>query len=164
MKTINWGIIGLGNIAYRFSKDFDKIKNARLLAVASKDDNKLQKFGEVFNIEKKFLFKNYQDLVSCNEIDIIYIALPNSLHKKWALEAIENKKNVLVEKPATMNFSEVEEIEQSLKKNNIFFTEAFMYRYHPQINLLLKIIKNNEIGNLVSLKSSFGINLLTKKR
>ena len=45
MKIINWGIIGLGNIAHEFSKAFVKTKNAKLLAIASKDENKLKKFG-----------------------------------------------------------------------------------------------------------------------
>ena len=164
MRTINWGIIGLGNIAYKFSKDFNKIENAKLLAVASKDNNKLKKFGEDFNIEKKFLFQNYQDLVFCNELDIIYIALPNSLHKKWALQAIKNNKHVLVEKPATINFSEAEEIRQSLKENSIFFSEAFMYRFHPQINSIIEMITIDKIGGLLSMESFFGINILSKKK
>ena len=164
MKIVNWGIIGLGNIAYRFSKNFKKVENAKLLAVSSKDDKKLQKFGEEFDIEKKFLFKDYQDLVFCEDIDIIYIALPNSLHKKWALQAIENKKNVLVEKPATINFPDAKEIRNSLKKNSIFFSEAFMYRYHPQINSIIKMIKNGKIGRLLSMESCFGINVLSKKK
>jgi len=164
MKIINWGIIGLGNIAHKFSKDFDKIENAKLLAVASKEDSKLQKFSKEFNIEKKFLFKNYQDLINCDELDIIYIALPNSFHKKWALQAIENKKNVLLEKPFATNFSEALEISNSLKKNKIFFSEAFMYRYHPQIKTIIEIIKNGKIGRLLSMESYFGINILTKKK
>tara|TARA_B100001057_G_C22857077_1_gene953073 strand:+ start:127 stop:1155 length:1029 start_codon:yes stop_codon:yes gene_type:complete len=164
MRRINWGIIGLGNIANKFSKEFDKIGNAKLLAVASKNNYKLKNFGEYFNIEEKFLFKNYQDLINCNDLDIIYIALPNSLHKKWILKAIENKKNVLVEKPATINLSEAMEIKECLKDSKVLFTEAFMYRYHPQINSIIKIIENNKIGNLLSMESSFGINILSKKK
>ena len=114
MKIINWGIIGLGNIAHEFSKAFAKTKNAKLLAIASKNENKLKKFREQFNVELKFSFKNYQDLIDCDEVDIVYIALPNSMHKHWILNAIKNKKNILVEKPATINFSEANEIRDHL--------------------------------------------------
>ena len=138
MKIINWGIIGLGNIAHEFSKAFAKTKNAKLLAIASKDENKLKKFRQQFNVDLKFSFKNYQELIDCDEVDIVYIALPNSLHKQWVLNAIKNKKNILVEKPATINFSEANEIRDHLKKTNIFFSEAFMYRYHPQIQSVIK--------------------------
>ena len=125
MRKINWGIIGLGNIAHEFSKAFDQINNAKLLAISSKDENKLKKFGQQFNVESKFSFKSYQDLINCDEVDIIYIALPNSFHKEWIIKAIENNKNILVEKPATINFHEANEIKECLKKTNIFFSEAF---------------------------------------
>ena len=164
MKKINWGIIGLGNIAHEFSKAFAETNNAKLLAISSKDKNKLKKFKLQFNIDSKFSFNNYQDLINCDEVDIVYIALPNSLHKQWILNAIKNKKNILVEKPATINFSEANEIKDNLKKTNIFFSEAFMYRYHPQIQSVIKIIKDNKIGNLLSMESSFGEDILTKKK
>ena len=164
MKKINWGIIGLGNIAHEFSKAFAETNNAKLLAISSKDENKLKKFKLHYNIESKFSFKNYQDLINCDEVDIVYIALPNSLHKQWILNAIYNKKHVLVEKPATINFSEANEIKDHLKKTNIFFSEAFMYRYHPQIRSLIKIIMDDKIGNLLSMESSFGEDILTKKK
>ena len=164
MKKINWGIIGLGNIAHEFSKAFAETNNAKLLAISSKDENKLKKFRQQFNVESKFSFKNYQDLINCEEVDIVYIALPNSFHKQWILKAIKNNKNILVEKPATVNLSEAREIKEYLKKTNIFFSEAFMYRYHPQTQSVIDIIRNNKIGNLLSMKTSFGINILTKKK
>ena len=163
MKKLNWGIIGLGNIAYIFSNAFNEIENARLIAIASKDNKKLKKFSEKFNIEKKFQFEKYQNLLNCNEVDIVYIALPNTLHLDWILEALKCNKNVLVEKPAVTNFAEANEIKNYLGSSNLFFSEAFMYRYHPQIKLILDIIRNNEIGNLLSMKSFYGKDILTKK-
>jgi predicted dehydrogenase len=164
MTKLNWGIIGLGNIAIKFSNAFNDIQNARLLAVASMDSDKLKTFGEKFEIKKKFQFEKYENLLNCNEVDIIYITLPNSLHKKWVLKALKNKKNVLVEKPAVMNFTEANQIKNYLNSNNLFFSEAFMYRYHPQINSVIDMIKKNKIGSLLSMESSFGVNILTKKK
>jgi len=164
MRKINWGIIGLGNIAHEFSKAFAQISNAKLLAISSKDTNKLKKFSQQFNVEPKFSFKNYQDLINCGEVDIVYIALPNSFHKQWILKAIEYNKNVLVEKPATINFHEANEIKECLKKTKIFFSEAFMYRYHPQTQSVINLIRDDKIGNLLSMETTFGMNILTKKK
>ena len=91
MEKINWGILGLGDIAHTFSKGFEETSNAKLLAAASKSTEKLNKFRDQFNIENKFLFNNYKDLIECKEIDIVYIALPNFLHHNWALKSIRNK-------------------------------------------------------------------------
>jgi len=164
MEKVNWGIIGLGKIAEVFSNAFEEAENAQLLAVASREQKKLNQFKDRFNLKNKFLFDNYEDLISCNDIDIVYIALPNSLHHQWIIECIKNKKNILVEKPATLNFATAIDIKKKLENKNLFFAEAFMYRYLPQINLVINAIKNKEIGNLLSIETSFGMNLLTKKK
>ena len=164
MKKINWGIIGLGEIAQKFSEGFKETTNARLLAISSKDSKKLEKFKKNFLIEEKFAFKNYEDLIFCQDVDIIYIALPNSLHHFWVIKCIENNKNILVEKPATIKISEMEDIDNKLLSKKIFFGEAYMYRHHPQIKILIDILKNEKLGNLISIESSFGKNLLTKKK
>ena len=164
MEKINWGILGLGDIAHTFSKGFEETSNAKLLAAASTSTEKLNKFRDQFNIENKFLFNDYKDLIECKEIDIVYIALPNFLHHNWALKSIRNKKHVLVEKPVTLTFEEIIDIKNNLNNEKIFFGEAFMYRYHPQIDTILEIIKNNDIGNLINMKSLFGTNLLSKKK
>ena len=164
MEKINWGILGLGEIAHKFSEGFIETSNAKLLAVASKDQEKSKKFKDQFNLESKYLFNSYEELINCEEVDVVYIALPNFLHHEWALKSIKNKKHILVEKPVTLNLKEIKNIEKNLNNEKIFFGEAFMYRYHPQINLVIDIIENNEIGNLLSMKSQFGINLLSKKK
>ena len=164
MKKINWGIIGLGSIAQKFSEAFAQTSNSTLLAVASKSSQKIESYKKQFFIEDKFTFKNYEDLINCKEVDIVYIALPNSLHFNWIMECIKNNKNTLVEKPATLNYQEASRIKKILNNKSIFFGEAFMYRYHPQINYILELIKNGTIGDLISMESSFGENILTKKK
>jgi len=162
-QIINWGIIGLGNIALQFAKAFKDSTNSKLKGISSTNFEKIKAFQKKFEINKEYCFSNYQDLLNSNNIDIIYIALPNSMHKEWILKSINNNKNILVEKPAFMNLSETEGIKKKLINNNIFFSEGFMYRYTPQILKVIELIKNDTIGKLVSMDSSFGVNLLTKK-
>ena len=164
MEKLNWGIIGLGRIADSFSNGFFDAKNANLIAVASRDNKKLQKYKETFNLETKFLFNNYYDLIKCKDVDIIYLALPNNLHYYWASKIIENNKNILLEKPATLSVFEAVSISKSLEGKDLFFTEAYMYRYLPQIKVLIEILKSQELGEVFSMETSFGINLLTKKK
>jgi len=163
MSRINWGIIGLGNIANEFAKSFEELSNANLLAVASRDEQKLKKFSKKFNISKKYNFKNYNDLINCTDIDIVYIALPHCFHYKWIVNCIEAKKNILCEKPATINLAEIRKINTLLQQQNIFFAEGFMYRYFPQTLELVKIIKDNKIGMITNMESYFGENVVFKK-
>ena len=139
MKKLNWGIIGLGTIAQKFSEAFVQTTNSVLLAVASNSSQKLESFKKQFSIDDKYVFKNYEDLVNCKEVDIVYIALPNSFHFYWIKECIDNNKNTLVEKPATLNYAEAKSVKKILNDKNIFFGEAFMYRHHPQIDYLTSV-------------------------
>ncbi len=164
MKQVRWGIIGLGNIALKFSEGFQYTKNAKLFAISSRNKNKLQAFKNKFQIDDNFCFTNYDSLLECKDLDIVYIALPHSLHYEWVMRSIEKEKNILVEKPATVNFLQMTNIKNNLKDKNIFFSEAFMYRYHPQISKVIELLKNNVIGNLVSMESLFGFDALGRKK
>ena len=163
MSVINWGIIGLGNIAYNFASAFEQVKNSKLISLASENNEKLEKFGKQFNIKKDFCYNGYDEILSNNEVDIIYIALPHSLHSKWIIKCIEAKKNILTEKPATINLAEIQKINQDLNKCNLFFAEGFMYRFHPQTSTLVEMIRQNEIGEINEMESCFGTNIVEKK-
>ena len=162
-QIVKWGIIGLGNIAFEFAKSFYNTDNAELIAVASKSQEKLSKFGEDFNIKNENLFNNYEKILENKNIDIFYIALPNNFHFEWIVKLIEKKKNILVEKPAFLSSQEAEITYNKENFKNLFFSEGYMYKYHPQINEVIKIINNGLIGNLVSMETKFGINLIYKK-
>ena len=164
MKKINWGIIGLGNIAKVFSEGFVNCDNARLLSVSSCKKEKLYEYKNDFKLEKQYLFNNYEDLIKCEDVDIVYITLPNNLHFQWILKCIEAKKNILIEKPAVRYFTEASKIKNKIIDKNLFFSEGYMYRYYPQIKKVIEILKTDQIGKLISMKSTFSNNLLYKKK
>ena len=165
MKRINWGIIGLGNIANHHLKSFKKLLNCKLKGIASRNLENLKNFKKNTNVNDKFCFNNYEDLIKNSEIDIIYIALPNSCHYEWINKCIDHDKHILVEKPITENFVQLENIKNKLlrKKSNVLIYEGFMYKHHSQIKKVLDLVNNNEIGEIKKIVSSFGVNLLTKK-
>ena len=101
---IKWGIIGLGNVAHEFAKSFYNTKNAKLIAIASKSENKLAKFKAKFNIDSNNCHNGYEKLLNNNKVDIVYIALPNSLHYEWVKKSLDFKKHILVEKPRVTKF------------------------------------------------------------
>lgn len=161
---LNWGIIGLGNVAQRFADAFKDQKNSQLIAISSRDKNKLNYFKEKYQISEECCHSNYQDILNNKIVDILYIALPNHLHFEWILKVIDCQKNVLVEKPAVINFEQIKEIKKKINSKKIFFSEGYMYRYHPQIKKIIQLIQNDKIGKLVSMESKFGNNILTKKK
>ena len=65
MDKINWGIIGLGNIANKFAESCLNLNNAVIKGIASRSENNLESFKKKFNIENKFCFNNYDNLILC---------------------------------------------------------------------------------------------------
>ena len=162
-QIVKWGIIGLGNIAYEFAKAFNSSDNAQLIALASKSEEKLDEFGKNFNIKKENLFNSYNEIIENNNIDIFYIALTNNLHFDLILKLLEKNRNILVEKPAFLKIEEAEFIFNKKNFKNVFFSEAYMYLYHPQFIEVINTIKSGQIGNLIEMETNFGKNLIYKK-
>ena len=70
---ISWGIIGLGSMANRFASAINEVENANLIGIASKSADKLKSFGDKYNINSKFRFNSYDDILNCSEINSIYL-------------------------------------------------------------------------------------------
>lgn len=150
---IKWGIIGLGNIAMRFAKSLSYSNEGRLYAIASKTKEKRDIFYEQYQCEK--VYDDYNELLNDKEIDAVYVALPHGVHKYWSIEALKHKKAVLCEKPVGLNAKEMEEIKKESLLNDVFFMEAMKTRFIPLIHEIKKLIKNKEIGDIISIEANF---------
>lgn len=157
MKHLKWGIIGTGMIANSFARNLKTTDKATLLAVASRSSDRAKEFAGKYDIPKAY--DSYDSLLKDNEIDAVYIALPNTLHKEWSIKCAEAGKHILCEKPITVNRKELEDILEVVKKCDVFFMEAFMYRCHPQWAKIKQIIADGAIGEVRAIKSTFSYNM-----
>nr|MCR5112692.1 Gfo/Idh/MocA family oxidoreductase [Acholeplasmatales bacterium] len=151
---MNFGIIGLGNIANKFAKTLNEMDDANLYAVASRDLNKAKEFGEKYNSTK--YYGSYDELYNDPNIDVIYIATPNSMHYKNSLDALMHHKHVICEKPFTTNPSEAKELYSYAKDNNLFIMEALWIEFLPSYKKIKELVNNGAIGDIKSLKVSYG--------
>jgi len=159
---MKWGVIGLGYMAKMFASSFTDVKNSELLAISSKSSFKLAKFGNKFNIKNKYRFKTYEEILNCKEIDNIYISTINNTHFDLIIKSLKANKNILCEKPITLNSKDALFIYEKLKKSKSFFMEALPYRAHPLISFLIKTLKEKTIGEILDIKSTFGFKKKTK--
>ena len=155
---MKWGIIGLGHMAKNFANSMNELEKSQLIGVSSRSLFKLIKFGYRFKIKPNNLFKNYKKLLSSDNIQNVYIGTLNHSHFEIIKEAINAGKNILCEKPVTINLEQVLEVREKLINSKVFFMEGIAYRSHPQINYIVKLIKQNAIGKIVKIKSCFGFN------
>ncbi|GAB1857802.1 Gfo/Idh/MocA family oxidoreductase [Flavobacteriaceae bacterium MHTCC 0001] len=153
-KTINWGIIGLGNIAHKFAKDLLTIKDAKLYAVASRNQQKANDFASQYRATKAYA--NYEDLAKDSNIDAVYIATPHALHKENTLLCLEQGIAVLCEKPFAMNLDEVEEMIAMAKAKNVLLMEALWTYFLPHYQYVLNVLQEERFGKILKLEADFG--------
>lgn len=145
-KIIRWGILGAGNIAHRFANSIQYMEGCKLEAISGRSQSKLNKFAEMFPCEKRYI--KYNDLLEDPDVDAIYLSLPHGLHFEWATKALQKGKAVLCEKPATINESEMQQIAQISREQNILFMEAIKSRFEPAYIELKKEIEEGIIGDI----------------
>tara|TARA_R110000787_G_scaffold286157_4_gene403507 strand:- start:6886 stop:7866 length:981 start_codon:yes stop_codon:yes gene_type:complete len=153
-KNIRWGIIGLGGIAQKFATDLATVPNCKLIAVASRDQQKANGFAKKFNA--KIAFGSYEELSHYNEIDAVYIATPHSFHKEHSILCLKHKKAVLCEKPFAMNANEVDEMIITAKENNVLLMEALWTYFLPHYRYVLELIKTEKYGKIKKVEADFG--------
>ena len=141
MEKIKWGIIGPGSIANNFADGLKGSYSGQLVSIASKNDDRRKNFGNKYDIHPDFRFENYDDIINSEHIDAIYISTPHTLHAEWTIKAAGKGKHVLCEKPGAVNLIEGKKIIEAVKEAGVFYMEGFMYRCHPQIPKLLKVLE-----------------------
>ena len=153
-KTIQWGIIGLGSIANKFATDLASVEDSQLVAVASRSQQKADKFA--FNYNSKKAYDSYEKLVKDSQVDAVYIATPHRFHKEHTLLCLRHKKAVLCEKPFAMNLQDVTEMVEVAKEHNVLLMEALWTFFLPHFNYVIDVVKSERFGKLKSLEADFG--------
>jgi D-xylose 1-dehydrogenase (NADP+, D-xylono-1,5-lactone-forming) len=151
---IRWGIMGCASIARRtLIPAIQGASNGTLLGIASRDPRKAKEWAARFDIPKAYA--GYQALLNDPDIDAVYIPLPNHLHAEWTVRSAAAGKHVLCEKPMAMNAAEAARMIRAADRAGVVLMEAFMYRFHPQIDKALRLIRSGAVGEVRAVHAAF---------
>eukprot|EP00735_Rhodelphis_limneticus_P010199 TRINITY_DN2928_c2_g1::TRINITY_DN2928_c2_g1_i1::g.4220::m.4220 TRINITY_DN2928_c2_g1::TRINITY_DN2928_c2_g1_i1::g.4220 ORF type:complete len:357 (+),score=50.14,sp/Q642M9/DHDH_DANRE/38.42/1e-76,GFO_IDH_MocA/PF01408.17/2.9e-29,GFO_IDH_MocA_C/PF02894.12/0.00066,F420_oxidored/PF03807.12/0.0016,Semialdhyde_dh/PF01118.19/0.025,NAD_binding_3/PF03447.11/0.077 TRINITY_DN2928_c2_g1_i1:46-1071(+) len=153
-QLIRWGIVGTGRIAHDFVTALQVSKNGHAHSVASRSLTSAQTFATAHNIPNAF--GSYEELIQSPEVDVMYIATPQHLHKDLCLQCIAANKNILCEKPMTLNLQEAKEVIDAAKKQGVFFMEGNWMLCMPLIRRIFELIDQNTIGEVTHIFTDFG--------
>ncbi len=161
MNIIKIGVIGCANIAQRsVIPAILSLKDKFILSgLASRKKDKAEKFGLQYNTKS---FVGYDSILNELELDAVYIPLPNSLHKQWIEKALEKNIHVFVEKSLSCDYEDVVSLNEMASKKKLVLLENFQFLFHKQLSVIKNVLEDGEIGELRSLRSSFGFPPLLK--
>lgn len=140
------GITGCGMIVKDMLKFIHEVRGVELEAIASIP----QEFSNVCQLAEenkiKRAYKSYEEMLGDDEVDTIYLGVPNHLHYIMAKKALECGKNVICEKPFTSNYKEANNLVKIAKEKKLFLFEAISTVYLPNVLKIKEML--SEIGNI----------------
>ena len=155
MTTVRWGILSTAKIG--LNAVIPAMQRGRLCdmaAIASRDGAKAAEAARNAGIPRSY--GSYEELLADKDIQAIYNPLPNHLHVPWTIKCLEAGKHVLCEKPIGVTLDETIQLLETMKRfPKLKVMEAFMYRFHPQWDLIRSHINKRTIGDISWMQSSF---------
>ena len=149
--TLRWGILGTGNIAGQFCAGLGGLRGS-LAAVGSRSPDGAAAFAKAHRIPSH---GDYEAVLADPAVDAVYVSLPNALHRRWAIAALEAGKHVLCEKPIALDGAEAAEMFDVARRHGRLLVEAFMYRCHPITAAVRRAVAEGVIGDLRLVRTSF---------
>jgi predicted dehydrogenase len=153
--SLGWGIVGTGDISRYLASDLVTLDSARRAAVCSRSIDRATAFASEFGFARPY--GSIEELLADVAVDIVYLGTPHATHADLAVRALRAGKHVLVEKPAGIDAAEVERIAEASRAADRFAMEGMWMKFHPYYRALLDDVRSGGIGDVGSLRASFGL-------
>lgn len=158
-KTVRYAVIGLGHIAqaavlpaFKHAK-----RNSRLAALVSSEPKKLKQLSRRYGVQRTCGYDGVDELFASGEIDAVYIALPNDMHKEYTVRAARAGLHVLCEKPMAVSASECEEMIRATREANVKLMIAYRLHFERANLEVAKLARTRKLGELRFFTSDFAM-------
>lgn len=148
---MNIGMVGTGSISHTMAKEFARLTTMPVVAVCSRNADTGIAMAHEFHIPK--VYTEYDEMLADPEVELVYIATPNSLHFEQAKAALLAGKHVLCEKPIVPTVAQLDELLSLAKERRLLLQEAITTVNHPNYGLAKLFAK--EIGDIKMVSCTF---------
>jgi predicted dehydrogenase len=154
MTKVRWGVLSTADIGMaKVTPAIGQADNCEVVAIASRSLEQAEAAAGQLGITG--FYGSYEALLEADEVDAVYIPLPNNLHREWTIKAAAAGKHVLCEKPIALSAGEAEEMAAACDEAGVKLEEAFMYRHHPTWVEAVRLLGSGMIGELQAVQSWF---------
>lgn len=149
-----WGIVGPGAIATGFANAMTLVPDGEIVAVGSRSAERAEAFGERFGIRSRY--GDYDSVFGDPDVEVVYVATPQSRHAADTLAALRAGKHVLCEKPFALNQAQAQRMADEARRRGRFLMDAIWSRFLPAYRTLVEVISGGRIGVPVLVEADFG--------
>src|SRR5436190_581238 len=147
-REVRYAVVGLGHISQvAMLPAFEHAReNSRLAALVSDDPAKRQELSKKYRVDKTCGYDRYDELLESGEIDAVYIALPNHLHRDYAVRAAQAGIHVLCEKPLAVTVDDCEAMIRTAEHNQVKLMTAYRLHFEEANLSTVELIRSGQIG------------------
>ncbi len=158
-RRVRYALVALGNIAQTaVLPGFLNAKaNSKLAALVSDDPTKLKELSKRYKVSRCFHYSQYDECLRSGEIDAVYIALPNNMHREFAVRAAAAGIHVLCEKPLGLNERECVEMIRACERNRVKLMTAYRLHFERANLEAIKIVQSGRLGEPRFFNSTFSM-------
>ncbi len=160
-KKLNIALCGLGRYAGYLAEGLEVTKYCRLAGIVTGTPAKAESWGKKYNIPTKniYNYQNFDEIVNNKDIDLVYVVLPNAMHKEYTIRAAKAGKHVIVEKPMAITASDCEEMIKACKDANVQLAVGYRLHYEPYHLELKRLGQEKVFGQVRLIEVSLGYRL-----
>ncbi len=150
-KIIQFGIVGLGNIATTHAHAINGHVNANVSAACSRSEENRTQFGKEFDLP---IYSDYSEMLTHENLDAVTICTPSGTHLNYAQKAAEAGKHVVIEKPIEITVERGREIIECCKQNGVKLAVIYQNRFSDGAIEMKKELKSGNIGSAIMARAS----------
>ena len=144
MKTVRYGIIGVGYFGAELGRILNEQEGAEVIAVLDPENG--EKIAEEFGCDAE---TDLETFCAREDIDAVIVATPNYLHKEPVLCAAKNRKHIFCEKPIALNYADCDEMVKAAEAQNITFMAGHVMNFFRSVRHAKKLISEGKIGRVL---------------
>ena len=158
-RKVRYAVVGLGFIAQKaVLPAFDHAgENSELTALISGDPTKLRRLSRLYDVEHTFSYDEYEEALESDLFDAVYIALPNHLHHRYAVQAARAGKHVLCEKPMALSEEDCEDMIRAAQQNDVRLMVAYRLHFERANLQAIETVTSGKIGDPRAFDSLFAM-------
>jgi predicted dehydrogenase len=156
-QRIRYAVVGLGHLALEeIIPALSACKKSRLTALVSGSPDKMKKVAAQYGIkaENCYSYQTYDQLKNNKDVDVIYIVLPNALHKEYVIRGAKAGKHILCEKPMAISSEECEEMIAACETAEVKLMIAYRIQYQPHNRKLRELVQQKVFGSAKLIEAS----------
>jgi predicted dehydrogenase len=159
-KKSGVALVGLGGYSEgQLAPALQETKHCYLAGIVTGTEKKKEKWKKKYKIpeENIYRYENFDSIKNNNEIDIVYVVLPNSMHTEYAIRAAKAGKHVICEKPMAMNVQECDKMIGACKEAGVMLSVGYRLHFDPYNLEMMRLANEKVYGSIKRILASHGL-------